>query len=128
MVSEITLGIEVSVQTTYQEAHSVPDENMFVFAYKILIANHNEHTVQLLSRRWSITNAVGETDIVEGDGVVGRQPVLYRGDSYEYVSGCNLSTAFGCMRGTYYFENKATRKIFEVKIPAFNLEAPFVLN
>ena len=128
MVSEITLGVEVSVQTMYQEAHSVPDENLFVFAYKILIANHNEHTVQLLSRKWVITNAVGETEMVEGDGVVGRQPVLYRGDSYEYVSGCNLATAFGTMRGAYFFENKATRKVFEVKIPVFNLEAPFVLN
>jgi ApaG protein len=128
MVSEITLGVEVSIQTMYQEGHSVPDEHIFIFAYRIMIANHNEHTVQLLRRKWLITNGLGETEIVEGDGVVGRQPVLYRGDTYEYVSGCNLATPFGTMKGTYYFENKSTGKIFEVKIPVFRLETPFLLN
>ena len=72
MVSEITAGIEVSVQTMYQEGHSLPEENQYVFAYKINISNHNDYTVQLLSRRWIITNGIGGVEIVEGDGVVGR--------------------------------------------------------
>jgi ApaG protein len=128
MVSEITAGVEVAVQTMYQAGHSIPEENAHVFAYKIVISNHNDFTVQLLSRRWIITNAIGEVEIVEGDGVVGRQPVLYRGDSHEYVSGCNLATPFGMMEGTYFFQNKANQNIFEVKIPLFKLEAPFALN
>ena len=128
MVSQITAGVEVIVQTMYQEGYSVPQEHAYVFAYKIQISNHNSFTVQLLSRKWIITNGIGEVEIVEGDGVVGRQPVLYRGDSHEYVSGCNLATPFGMMEGIYYFENKLTREIFEVSIPMFKLEAPFALN
>ncbi|MBS1624419.1 MAG: Co2+/Mg2+ efflux protein ApaG [Bacteroidetes bacterium] len=128
MVSEITAGIEVSVQTMYQDGHSRPDENRFVFAYKISISNHNDHTVQLLSRRWIISNGIGGVEIVEGEGVVGRQPVLYKGDMHEYVSGCNLITPFGTMEGSYFFQNKATQEIFEVHIPLFKLEATFALN
>jgi ApaG protein len=128
MVSQITSGVEVIVQTMYQEGYSVPEEHAYVFAYKILISNYNNFTVQLLRRKWVITNGIGEMEVVEGDGVVGRQPVLYPGDSHEYVSGCNLVTPFGMMEGTYYFENKSTHKIFEVLIPVFKLEAPFILN
>jgi ApaG protein len=128
MVSQITYGVEVIVQTMYQEGYSVPEEHAYVFAYKIQISNHNNFTVQLLSRKWIITNSVGEVEIIEGEGVVGRQPILYRGDSHEYVSGCNLATPFGVMEGIYYFENKITHEIFEVNIPMFNLEAPFNLN
>lgn len=128
MVSQITAGVEVVVQTMYQEGYSIPDEHAYVFAYKILIANHNNFTVQLLRRKWIITNGIGEVEIVEGEGVVGRQPVLYKEDSHEYVSGCNLVTPFGTMEGIYYFENKITQEIFEVDIPLFKLEAPFALN
>jgi len=128
MVSQITAGVEVIVQTMYQEGYSVPEEHAYVFAYKIEIANHNNFTVQLLSRKWIITNGIGEVEIVEGDGVVGRQPVLYHGDTHEYVSGCNLATPFGMMEGIYYFENKTTKEVFEVYIPMFKLEAPFALN
>ena len=128
MVSEITAGIEVSVDTVYQMAHSVPEQNVFVFAYRILISNHNSQTVQLLRRRWVITNGIGEVEVVQGDGVVGRQPIMYYGDTHEYVSGCQLLTPYGRMEGVYYFENKITGNLFEVKIPVFKLEAPFVLN
>ena len=128
MVSEITAGIEVSVDTVYQETHSVPEQNIFVFAYRILIANHNPDTVQLLRRRWVITNGIGEIQVVQGDGVVGRRPILYMGDTHEYVSGSQLLTPFGRMEGVYYFENRTTGRQFEVKIPVFKLEAPFVLN
>jgi ApaG protein len=128
MVSEITAGVEVSVDSIYQEGHSMPDQHVFVFAYKIQIANHNPHTIQLLSRKWIITNGIGEVEVVEGEGVVGRQPVLYMGDKHEYVSGCRMATPVGRMEGCYFFENKDTSAIFEVKIPAFKLEAPFILN
>lgn len=123
-----TSGVEVKVETFYQQEHSRPLENEFVHAYRITLFNHNNFTVQLLRRRWEITDCNSDVNIVEGDGVVGRQPVLYPGDSYQYVSGCNLATPIGKMDGVYLFESKLTRTEFEVKIPVFNLVAPLILN
>jgi ApaG protein len=128
METLITAGVEVNVETFYQQGYSNPGHNDFMFAYHITIYNHNNFTVQLLRRRWEITNANGDTEVVEGDGVVGRQPVLYPGDSYQYVSGSNIQTPIGKMDGTYTFENKSNGKEFEVKIPVFKLVVPFVLN
>lgn len=128
MISEITAGVEVIVQTSYQESHSDPESLQFVFAYTIHIQNHNRHTVQLLRRRWEVINALGEMRVVEGEGVVGRQPILYCGDVHEYVSGCHLLTPQGRMRGKYYFVNKENGLQFEVNIPEFKMEAPFTLN
>lgn len=128
METLITSGVEVNVETFYQQGYSNPMHNDFMFAYHITLFNHNSFTIQLLRRRWEITNAHGEATIVEGDGVVGRQPVLYPGDSYQYVSGSNIKTTIGKMEGTYVFENKETGKEFEVKIPMFKLVVPFVLN
>ena len=123
-----TSGVEVKVETFYQAEHSRPLENEFVHAYRITLYNHNNFTVQLLRRRWEITDSNSDMNVVEGEGVVGRQPVLYPGDSYQYVSGCNLATPIGKMEGVYIFENKLTRNEFEVKIPVFNLIAPLILN
>ncbi len=124
----ITHGVEISVETSYQEEYSSPLRNEFTFAYRITISNHNLFTVQLLRRKWIISDANRKVEIVEGDGVVGRQPVLYAGDSYQYVSGSHLQTPLGKMKGVYIFENKATAETFEVDIPEFKLEAPAVLN
>jgi len=123
-----TAGIEVKVETFYQDEHSKPVNNEFVFAYRITLFNHNAYTVQLLRRMWIISDANADVSTVEGDGVVGKQPILYPGDSYQYVSGCNLATALGKMEGVYIFENKTTTKEFEVKIPVFKLIAPVILN
>lgn len=123
-----TQGVEVQVETFYQEEHSNPIGNEFVHAYRISLVNHNPFTVQLLRRKWIITDSNSDVNLVEGDGVVGRQPVLYSGDNYQYVSGCNLTTPIGKMEGVYVFENKLTRDEFEVKIPVFKLVAPLILN
>jgi len=128
MVSKVTSGVEVSVAVTYLAEKSRPEQYHFVFAYEIKLKNKNPFTVQLLRRKWIIRNGVGETEIVEGEGVVGRQPILYTGDEYEYTSGAVLETTFGFMQGTYYFENKSTREIFEVAIPKFKLESMELLN
>lgn len=128
MVTLITQGIEVTVETLYQADYSRPLSNEFVFAYHINIHNHNPFTAQLLRRRWMITDAERNVKVVEGDGVVGRQPVLYPGDAHQYVSACNLATPIGKMRGIYVFENKATRKEFEVEVPEFKMETPQILN
>jgi ApaG protein len=124
----ITAGVEIAVETFYQEAHSKPDANEFIFAYKITIINHNSFPVQLLNRHWKITHADRGVEHVNGEGVVGRQPVLYSNDSFEYVSGTNMRTPLGKMEGEYTFENKVNNVLFEVSIPVFNLTAPFILN
>lgn len=124
----ITKGIEISVDTFYHQERSQPNDSLYLFGYKITIINKNEFTVQLKSRKWIITNGLGEIEVVEGDGVVGRQPVLYPGDSYEYVSGCSIPTPFGTMHGFYFFENKQDHTIFPAQIPLFKLEALELLN
>jgi len=128
MQTLITSGVEVKVETFYQEDYSKPMVNEFVYSYRITLFNHNSFAVQLLRRVWIITDANGDVRTVEGEGVVGRQPVLYPGDSYQYVSGCNLSTPIGKMEGIYIFDNKISGKEFEVKIPVFRLVAPVILN
>ena len=128
METLITSGIEVQVETSFRSEQSDTSRGIFLFAYRITLFNHNNFTVQLLSRKWEITDSNFDVRHVEGEGVVGRQPILYPGDSYQYVSGCDLSSAIGKMEGIYIFENKATGKKFEVQIPSFKLIAPAILN
>lgn len=128
----ITSGVEIRVETFFQPQHSFPALNDFVFAYRITMINHNPYTVQLMRRHWAILNGWGETEVVKGDGVVGRQPVLYAGDSYTYISGCKLETQIGYMKGEYIFERRdevsEDKKIFKVDIPLFQLESPCLKN
>ena len=128
MVTTITDGVKVSVETIYQPEYSNPANDHFMFAYKVNIENMSNYAVRLLSRHWYIFDSNGAKREVEGEGVVGQQPVIEPGHSHEYVSGCNLATPFGMMEGVYYFENKITHQVFEVNIPMFKLEAPFALN
>ena len=123
-----TSGVEVKVETFYQEDYSKPMVNEFVYSYRITLFNHNSFAVQLLRRVWIISDANSDVRTIEGEGVVGRQPVLYPGDSYQYVSSCNLTSPIGKMEGLYIFDNKVTGKEFEVKIPMFRLVAPVILN
>jgi ApaG protein len=123
-----TSGVEVKVETYYQAGYSNPANNEFVHAYKITLFNRNNYPVQLLRRVWIISDSNADVRTVEGEGVVGRQPIIYPDDLYDYVSGCNLATAIGKMEGLYIFENKNTGKEFEVKIPVFKLIAPSILN
>lgn len=128
METLITAGIEIRVETFYQYAESNPGNSEFIHSYRIVMSNHNSFTVQLLRRKWMISDSYREVKMVEGEGVVGRQPILYPGDTYEYVSGCNLQSPIGRMDGIYIFQNKKSGKEFEVKIPVFRLEAPEILN
>ena len=98
-------------------------ENHYVWAYQISIENLGEETVRLLNRFWRITNAIGQIEEVEGPGVVGEQPVLEPGDSFQYTSGAPLSTASGIMVGSYEMEG-ADGRMFDVAIPAFSLDSP----
>lgn len=128
MVTEITKGVRVSVETEYQSEYSNPAQLHCVFTYKITIENNSNYTVQLKRRKWHISDATYPPKTVEGDGVVGLQPILEPGHSHQYVSGCNLKTGIGKMTGIYQMERVVDGKFFDVIIPEFNLIVPFKLN
>lgn len=128
MVSKISAGIEITVEVFYQSDYSNPLKGEFMFAYRITIENHNKFSVQLLRRHWFIFDSNAEHREVEGEGVVGVQPILAPGEQYTYVSGCNLKTEMGKMQGTYTLINQYSQEIFKVAIPAFDLIAPSKMN
>ncbi|MEO6733259.1 MAG: Co2+/Mg2+ efflux protein ApaG [Ferruginibacter sp.] len=128
MISKISEGITVSVETFYQPDYSNPANNEYMFAYRITIENNNIYPVKLLRRHWYIYDATGNLREVEGEGVIGVQPQINPGEKYQYVSGCNLRTEMGKMYGTYSMENVNNKKLFEVIIPAFEMTVPFKMN
>ena len=118
-----TDGILVKVRPSFLAGQSDPDEGRWVWAYQIEIVNLTGGPVQLVSRRWVITDALGRTEEVSGAGVVGEQPTIQPGDSFSYASGCPLTTASGAMVGGYSMVDDHGR-MFEVAIPAFSLDVP----
>ena len=128
MVSKISEGVTISVETYYQPEYSNPVNGEFMFAYRITILNNNLFAVKLLRRHWHICDSNGSQREVEGEGVVGIQPQIDPGGSYQYVSGCNLRSEIGKMYGTYLMENINLKKQFTVSIPAFDMCTPFKLN
>jgi ApaG protein len=123
MYSKMTRSIVVSVKPTFLEDQSSPRDHRFVWAYQVTIENKGQITVQLKRRRWQITDSLGRKQVVEGDGVVGEQPVLKPGESFEYTSGTPLPTPSGIMVGSYYMETE-TGETWDVAIPAFSLDSP----
>ncbi len=128
MVSSVTEGVKVSVKTEYQADYSSPMQAHFVFTYRISIENASDYTIQLLRRHWTIFDSNGTIREVEGEGVVGQQPVLEPGEVHEYVSGCNLRSSIGKMAGTYLVERIIDGKILRVNIPEFTMVVPYKLN
>ncbi len=128
MVSAITNGVKVTVKSEYQAFYSNPEKGNFVFSYRINIENNADFTIQLMTRHWQIRDSNGIRREVNGDGVVGVQPVIEPGESHEYVSGCNLSSMIGKMFGSYMMERVMDGSRFEVEIPEFIMEVPFLLN
>lgn len=128
MVSTISEGIQISVETFYQSDYSNPTNHEFMFAYRISIENQNAFAVKLLRRQWYIFDSNSEHREVEGEGVVGVQPLLNSGEQFQYVSGCNLRTEMGKMHGEYLMENQNNKETFTVKIPPFEMVAPAKMN
>ena len=120
----VTEGVRVTVRAFYLADQSEPERGHFVWAYKVAIANEGRRTVQLLKRTWMITDAMGRTQRVHGEGVIGEQPVLEPGESFEYTSGTPLSTPSGFMRGTYHMVATGSGEPFDVAIPSFSLDSP----
>lgn len=124
MPEAVTRKVRVHVESEFAPGRSSPMHNKWFFLYTIRITNEGTETVQLLSRHWIITDAMGDVREVRGPGVIGKQPVLGPGESFEYTSGCDLPTPFGTMRGTYQMVTDE-REDFEIEIPAFTLSEPY---
>jgi ApaG protein len=123
MYRETTRAIQVTVEPSFVENESSPEDNRFFWAYRIEIANLGEEVVRLRSRHWRITDANGKTEEVRGAGVIGKQPVLKPGETFSYTSGCPLPTPSGIMVGTYQMQNEQG-EMFTIQIPAFSLDMP----
>ena len=123
MYSKTTRDITITVRPIFLEDQSSPDESHFVWAYHVRIENQGRETVQLRNRHWRITDSLGRVQEVRGAGVVGEQPVLKPGDSFEYTSGTPLPTPSGIMIGSYQMETKDGEQ-FDVDVPPFSLDSP----
>ena len=119
-----TRAIHVSVEPAYLDDQSDPADGRYVWSYTVTIENRGVETVQLISRYWNITDGMGQVREVRGPGVVGAQPVIAPGESFQYTSGCPLETSSGMMRGRYLMK-AASGEDFEAEIPAFLLESPY---
>lgn len=128
MVQQITEGVSITVETFYQPAQSNPINSEYLFAYRITIENQGSAPVKLHRRHWFIIDSNGSHREVEGEGVIGQQPVIEPGSSYQYMSAANLRTDVGKMHGYYEMENLYTKKMLRITIPEFQLLAPFKMN
>lgn len=123
MYRATTGGIEVSVSPRFLEDQSDPGSSRFVWAYHVTIVNNSDRTLKLLERHWRIFDATGHMETVDGEGVVGEQPLLAPGDSFQYTSGCPLTTSSGIMEGHYTMVDAYDERM-DVEIPAFSLDLP----
>ena len=123
MYEEITEKIKITVKPEFLDEHSDPDEKRSIWAYHVKIENCGDDTVKLVSRSWTITDAMGRVQEVNGSGVVGENPTLAPGGSFEYTSGTPLNTPSGFMMGSYKMK-KNNGSFFKAQIPAFSLDSP----
>ena len=128
MVTQITKGIKISAITSFEGTYFKDQKLHYAFSYEITIENHSKDSVQLITRHWEISDALKDIEIIEGEGVIGKKPMLKPGESHTYRSGCLLSSPFGAMRGYFNMINYTNTRNFRVIVPTFRLSAPFALN
>ena len=128
MVQQVTNGIKISVSTNFEGSTLHNYRMYFSFSYSITIENQSNDSVQLISRHWKIFDSLNNLEIVEGDGVIGKKPVIAPKKSYTYSSYCNLTSPIGSMKGFFNMINFTTTKEFRVYIPSFQLTVPAILN
>jgi ApaG protein len=128
MVTQITKGIKVSVESSFEGTYYKESKLRYAFEYSVKIENQSKELVQLDSRHWVILDSLNEEETVDGEGVIGKKPVLKPGQSHTYTSGCLLASPYGAMYGYYRMINLNSTKKFNVMIPVFKLSAPFSLN
>ena len=128
MVTQITKGIKISVESSFEGTYYKDSKLHYAFEYSVKIENQSKELVQLDSRHWVILDSLNEEETVDGEGVIGKKPVLKPGQSHTYTSGCLLASPYGAMYGYYRMINLNSTKKFNVMIPVFKLSAPFSLN
>ena len=128
MTTALTSGIIISVDCKYEERFSNPSAGLFMFSYGIHIENKNPYPIKLLSRYWKIVDSNTRQREVEGEGVIGEQPIIAPGESYAYRSSCDFTTDMGKMSGYYKMQNLESNLIFDVTIPEFFLMVPYRSN
>jgi ApaG protein len=128
MVTQITRGIKISVFTSFEGTYFKNYKMHYAFSYEITIENNSKDSVQLISRHWEIFDSLNQIEIVDGEGVIGKKPVIKPGESHTYSSGCLLSSPHGAMRGFFNMINFTTTRNFRVIVPSFKLNAPYALN
>jgi ApaG protein len=128
MITALTCGVKISVESLYRKDLSNVGNSMFFFNYRIVIENMNPFEVQLISRYWFIFDSLNPSKEIAGEGIVGEQPILESGQKHVYVSGCDLHSEIGYMRGYYVFERMDTNERFKVAVPKFELVAKLKLN
>jgi ApaG protein len=128
MVTQITKGIKISVLTSFEGTYFKNYKIHFAFSYQVSIENQSKDSVQLTSRHWEIYDALNQNEVVDGEGVVGKKPVIKPGEIYTYSSGCLLNSPIGAMKGYFNMINFTSTKSFKVIIPTFKLSATFAIN
>lgn len=128
MTQQITQGIKVSINTRFEGTYIFHGIKKHVFSYVIKIENQSKDVVQLVARHWNIKDALNENDLVYGEGVVGKKPVIKPGSSHTYSSSCHLTAPFGAMSGYYEMINFTTTKKMRINIPSFRLNAPYAMS
>jgi ApaG protein len=123
----VTQGVRVRVESEYAPTQSKPLQSQWFFLYTVTISNERDDTVQLVTRHWVITDGTGHIEEVRGPGVVGKQPTLQPGESFEYTSGCPLQTPFGVMEGTYQMISTSGES-FDARIAPFTLSEPYTVH
>ena len=128
MVSQITQGIKISVLTNFEGTYYKDYKLHYAFSYQITIENHCKDTVQLISRHWEVSDSLNEVEFIDGEGVIGKKPILKPGEIHVYSSGCLLHSTFGAMSGYFNMINFTSTRNFKVVVPAFRLFTSFALN
>ncbi len=128
MITQVTKGIKISVKTSFEGTFFKNYKMHFAFGYTITIENQSSDSVQLITRHWDIYDALNDPEVVDGEGVIGKKPVIRPGESHTYSSGCLLASPLGAMKGFYNMVNFSSTEKFRVYVPTFRLNAPFALN
>jgi len=128
MIQQITKGIKISVSTNFEGIRFQNNKIYSIFSYEITIENQGSDVVQLLSRHWNIFDSLNDIEIIEGEGVIGKKPIINPKQSHTYSSHCFLTSPVGAMNGFYDMINFTTSKKFKVQIPTFQLMIPAILN
>lgn len=128
MITQVTKGIKISVQTTFEGTFFKNYKMHYAFGYTITIENQSKDAVQLTSRHWKIYDSLNDMETLDGEGVIGKKPVIQPGESHTYNSGCLLTSPIGAMKGHYNMVTMDSAEKFRVYIPTFKFSAPFALN